>query len=150
PFDFFVEEYAETYPFAYESHLAEDLRPYLRAVEQGPLASALVERVRTSSGKGIVDFLVDVNAAVHSAVAYTVRLEAGVQTPEETLQLAIGSCRDSAWLMVSVLRELGLAARFVSGYLVQLTADQDSLDGPNGPSADFTDLHAWTEVFIPG
>ncbi len=156
PFDFFVEEYAEHYPFAYDGLLAADLEPYLRTIgegdsaEVGPLVARLLAGLGDLGGRRIVDFLVEVNAAVRAAVGYSVRMEPGVQSPDETLQRGIGSCRDSAWLLVSVLRELGLAARFVSGYLVQLTSDVTSLDGPSGPTADFTDLHAWTEVFVPG
>lgn len=152
PFDFFVEEYAEQFPFAYEPGLAADLAPYLRQVPEG---SAVVEGWRSRLGlpegeMSTIDFLVAVNAAVNRDVAYSVRLEPGVQAPDVTLGRAIGSCRDSAWLLVSVLRQFGLAARFVSGYLVQLTADEKSLDGPSGPEQDFTDLHAWAEVYVPG
>ncbi|NHN54859.1 transglutaminase family protein [Calidifontibacter sp. DB0510] len=159
PFDFFVEEYAETFPFSYPPELRADLEPYLRPVDDGAEGSGPSERVRAwvdehipvpATPMRIVDWLVAANRAVHDAVGYTVRMQPGVQTPQESLDSAIGSCRDSAWLLVSALRQRGLAARFVSGYLVQLTADQESLDGPNGPSADFTDLHAWAEVYVPG
>ncbi|WP_460467599.1 transglutaminase family protein [Calidifontibacter terrae] len=158
PFDFFVEEYAEHYPFSYPDELAADLEPYLRPVDdtagEGPSQQVRdwVASVAPNpqDKPRIVDFLVAMNAAVVGAVDYSVRMEPGVQSPQHTLQVGIGSCRDSAWLLVSAMRQLGLAARFVSGYLVQLTADVAALDGPDGPSADFTDLHAWAEVFIPG
>ncbi|SDK28926.1 Uncharacterized conserved protein, DUF2126 family [Nocardioides sp. YR527] len=152
PFDFFVEEYAETFPFDYEPQLKADLAPYLRDVESATAADTWRQRLPALPEDGLrtVDFLASVNQAVNADVAYSVRMEPGVQTPDETLRLGIGSCRDSAWLLVSVLRQYGLAARFVSGYLVQLAADQESLDGPSGPTEDFTDLHAWCEVFVPG
>ncbi|MEV6063691.1 transglutaminase family protein [Nocardia asteroides] len=157
PFDFFVEDYAEYYPFAYPAALAADLEPYLRPVdEDGPGSGpgeALRDWVRVHRAQGrlrSIDYLVELNYALRNTVDYTVRMEPGVQTPDHTLRTRLGSCRDSAWLLVGILRELGLAARFVSGYLVQLTSDTPSLDGPSGPSADFTDLHAWTEVYLPG
>ena len=149
PFDFFLEEHAQTYPFAYEPELAKDLAPYL---ETGDLGDEFEDFVNIISREEQTtnDFLVDVNRLIQDAVAYTVRMEPGVQTPTETLELGSGSCRDSAWLLVHALRKLGLAARFVSGYLIQLTPDVKSVDGPNGPETDFTDLHAWCEVYAPG
>jgi uncharacterized protein (DUF2126 family)/transglutaminase-like putative cysteine protease len=149
PFDFFVEDYAERYPFHYPQHLAGELTPYLEVKEQGPLLDRWLEHI-DKSPRNINDFLVHVNQSLNRDIRYNVRMEVGVQTCEETLSKALGSCRDSAWLLVQILRRLGLAARFVSGYLVQLTADIKSLDGPSGPEKDFTDLHAWTEVYIPG
>lgn len=157
PFDFFIEEYAETFGFEYPKALLEDLKPYLRPVDEngegsgpGELVQAWVKNFSVPAGTRTIDFLVALNRAINGDVGYSVRMEPGVQTPDFTLRTGIGSCRDSAWLMVSVMRQLGLAARFVSGYLVQLTSDVEALDGPSGPTADFTDLHAWTEVYIPG
>lgn len=149
PFDFFVEEYAEQFPFEYPESLRRQLDPYLEMMENGPLLQAWMWGVDRSE-RAIVDFLVYINQKLNQHINYTIRMEAGVQSCEQTLESRWGSCRDSAWLLVQVLRHLGFAARFVSGYLVQLTADVKSLDGPSGPEADFTDLHAWTEVYIPG
>jgi uncharacterized protein (DUF2126 family)/transglutaminase-like putative cysteine protease len=149
PFDFFVEESATNYPFEYKKELKKELKPYLKINEDGKLLNEFVKSINKKE-KPIIDFLVEVNQKINQYVNYTVRLETGVQTCKTTLENELGSCRDSAWLFVQVLRHLGLAARFVSGYLVQLTADVKSLDGPSGPEADFTDLHAWTEVYIPG
>jgi uncharacterized protein (DUF2126 family) len=171
PFDFFVEEDAEHYPFEYEKQLQKELSPYFEVNESGPLLTQWIEKARngrlgfgfidnqegsegaeTDEEKGphIVHFLVELNQLLQQEIDYTIRMEPGVQSCEETLTKATGSCRDTGWLLVQILRHLGLAARFVSGYLVQLTADEKSLDGPSGPESDFTDLHAWAEVFIPG
>ncbi|MGB1110178.1 MAG: DUF2126 domain-containing protein, partial [Gammaproteobacteria bacterium] len=149
PFDFYTEAYANEYGFEYEAQLHKELKPYFEIKEEGPLLKELLKGI-SREPEQIVDFLVGINADLQKRVGYTIRMEPGIQTCEETLSKGTGSCRDSAWLQVQVLRHLGLAARFVSGYLVQLTADEKSLDGPSGPEADFTDLHAWTEVFIPG
>jgi uncharacterized protein (DUF2126 family)/transglutaminase-like putative cysteine protease len=149
PFDFFVEEYAERYPFTYKKQLAGELVPYLELKEEGPLLDKWLKNIDKSE-KNINDFLVYINQKLNHDIKYSIRMEAGVQSCEETLSRSLGSCRDSAWLLVQILRRLGLAARFVSGYLIQLTADIKSLDGPSGPEKDFTDLHAWTEVYIPG
>ncbi len=149
PFDFFVEDYAENYPFKYDALTLKELQPYLEICEKGSLLMQWVKDFDVSK-RSINDFLVDVNRAVFAAISYNIRMEVGIQSCEETLKIRSGSCRDSAWLLVQILRHLGLAARFVSGYLVQLTADIKSLDGPSGPEHDFTDLHAWTEVYIPG
>ena len=149
PFDFFLEPEAETWPFAYDPVLDQELAPFRTTVPPGPHLNALLAGISRESQKTI-DMLVGLNASVQHRVAYIVRLEPGVWTPEETLAATKGSCRDSAWLLVQVLRHLGFAARFVSGYLIQLVGDVKPLDGPEGPTTDFTDLHAWAEVYLPG
>lgn len=150
PFDFFLEESAEKYPFTYDEHLKKELLPYLEISESDPLLMELFEECQGYKGLNTVDFLVAVNQHLYNKLNYTIRMEPGVQSAEETLQKSLGSCRDFAWVLVQLFRHFGLAARFVSGYLVQLVADEKAVDGPSGPEEDFTDLHAWTEVFIPG
>ena len=153
PFDFFMDEFAENYPFAYPDNLKRELGPYLEADPVTPLLADWIARTKEEllgSKLRTIDMLVGINQRVQNDVGYNVRLEAGLQTPEQTLELKRGSCRDSAWLLVQAFRHLGLAARFASGYLIQLKADVAALDGPSGTDHDFTDLHAWTEVFIPG
>ncbi len=149
PFDFFLEPEAEQWPFAYDPLLEQELAPFRRLDPPGPLLSALVAEVPRTP-RATVDMLVALNQAVQARIAYIVRMEPGVWDPEKTLGEAKGSCRDSAWVLVQALRQLGFAARFVSGYLIQLVADQKPLEGPEGPVADFTDLHAWAEVYLPG
>lgn len=150
PFDFFVEDYADKYPFDYETSLKKELGPYLEPREAGPLLMEWIENNKVDGDIKTTDFLVYLNQKLFTDINYNIRMEVGVQTCEDTLTIKSGSCRDSAWLLVQILRHLGIAARFVSGYLVQLTSDVKSLDGPSGPEADFTDLHAWTEAYIPG
>ena len=149
PFDFFLEPEAEEFPFKYSKSMAQELAPYLVAEPATPLVRAYLDKL-DKTPRRTNDFLVSVNQQLQQDIKYAIRMEPGVQTPEETLQLAIGSCRDTGWLLVQLFRHMGLAARFVSGYLIQLKADVKSLDGPSGTEQDFTDLHAWCEVFLPG
>lgn len=149
PFDFFVEEYAADFPFTYEESLQKELVPYLEINEDGKLLNEWLKTIDLSP-KRTIDFLIDLNQKLNKYLNYTIRMEPGVQSCEYTLEKRSGSCRDFAWLLVQVFRHLGIGARFVSGYLVQLSADEKSLDGPSGPEEDFTDLHAWAEAYVPG
>ncbi|HET7097824.1 MAG TPA: transglutaminase family protein, partial [Casimicrobiaceae bacterium] len=152
PFDFFVEPYAEHAPFQYAPGLAKELIPFLETAGPGPRLAEWLARFRKTlvPGEKTVELLVRLNHQLQSEIRYLVRMEPGVQTPDETLERGCGSCRDTGWLLVQILRHLGLAARFASGYLVQLVADVKPLAGPAGPDRDFTDLHAWAECFVPG
>jgi uncharacterized protein (DUF2126 family) len=149
PFDFFLEASAERFPFAYDEALASELAPFLRAEPPGPRLRAWLAEV-SREPRRTVDFLVELNQRLKGDIGYVIRMEPGVQSCDETLERRSGSCRDTAWLLAQILRHLGLAARFTSGYLIQLKADVKPLEGPPGPEADFTDLHAWTEVYVPG
>ncbi len=153
PFDFFMESYADHFPFDYRGELVRDLTPYLTIEERGPLLIQWLMEFRARhwhDGGNTIDFLVAINQQLSRNIKYLVRMEPGVQAGEQTLALGSGSCRDSGWLLVQLLRHCGVATRFVSGYLIQLTADVKPLDGPAGPERDFTDLHAWAEAYIPG
>ena len=149
PFDFFVEPYAEIWPFKFPPELHEDLSAFVQPEPAGRRIAEFLQTV-SRSPRNTVDFLVDLNQRLQRAIRYLVRIEPGVQTPEQTLAGGAGSCRDTAWLLVQILRHIGLPARFVSGYLIQLRPDVRPLDGAAGTEVDFTDLHAWTEVYLPG
>jgi uncharacterized protein (DUF2126 family) len=149
PFDFFLEPGAETFPFAYDDALKQQLAPYLLADPAAPLLEDFLGTMARGEQRTI-DFLVGLNQRLQKDIRYLIRMEPGVQTPEQTLRLAAGSCRDTGWLLVQILRHMGLAARFVSGYLIQVKPDVKALDGPSGADADFADLHAWCEVYLPG
>jgi len=150
PFDFFLEPEAETFPFRYAPDVARDLAPYLVKGELTPRFKALFDSIDCKHEQRTIDFLVAINQRLQKDIRYLIRMEPGVQTPELTLTNASGSCRDTGWLLVQLLRHCGLAARFVSGYLIQLKPDVKALDGPSGAEVDFTDLHAWCEVYLPG
>ncbi|OYU99275.1 MAG: IMP dehydrogenase, partial [Burkholderiales bacterium PBB5] len=149
PFDFFLEPEAENFPFVYDATTKLELQPYLVTEPPTPALAAFLATIDRQEQRTI-DFLVAINQRLQHDIRYVIRMEPGVQTPEETLVKGSGSCRDSGWLMVQALRHMGLAARFVSGYLIQLKPDVQALDGPSGTEVDFTDLHAWCEVFLPG
>lgn len=150
PFDFFLEDHAKVFPFSYSDSLKQDLSPYLTKLECGSAFKQFIKANTPKAKEDLITFLVNINKAINEEIHYNIRLEPGVQSPDETLKIKSGSCRDMAWLGCQVLRHLGLAARFCSGYLIQLKADVVPLTGPKGPDSDFTDLHAWIEVFLPG
>ena len=149
PFDFFIEPAAEKWPFKFDPELYEDLLAFIGPEPAGPKLKEFVCSI-SREPRNTIDFLVELNQRLQQLIKYVVRMEPGVQTPEETLAAGSGSCRDTAWLLVQILRHIGMPARFVSGYLIQLRPDIKSLDGPSGTDVDFTDLHAWTEVYLPG
>jgi uncharacterized protein (DUF2126 family) len=149
PFDFFVEPYVNSFPFQYPDGLKAELAPYLETTAPGPLLEAYLKDIPREADS-TVNFLVELNAVLQKKIRYIIRMEPGVQSPEQTLAACAGSCRDSAWLLIQILRHLGLAARFVSGYLIQLRPDIDPVEGPREVENDFTDLHAWAEVYLPG
>jgi len=149
PFAFVLEPAAEYYPFEYSQELARDLEPYRLAEPAGALLQSFL-REFSRDKRGTISFLVDVNRRVRDEIDYVTRLDPGVQTCEQTLETRKGSCRDSAWLLVQILRHLGIAARFVSGYLIQLALDDDAPASAPGMQSDSAAFHAWVEAFLPG
>jgi uncharacterized protein (DUF2126 family)/transglutaminase-like putative cysteine protease len=149
PFDFVLEPSVKDYPFDYEPELAKDLEPYRSAAPAGQLLQAFLGRI-SAEKRGTISFLVELNRMVRDEVEYVTRLDPGVQTSEQTLEKRSGSCRDSAWLLVQILRHLGIAARFVSGYLIQIAADGTVPEDGGRPQTDSAAFHAWAEAFLPG
>jgi transglutaminase-like putative cysteine protease len=149
PFDFFLDPSAVHHPFNYEESLKNELSQYLTVLEMGPLFKAFVEKIPEERRRSI-EYIVYLNQLVFNKIRYLVRHEPGVQTAEQTLELGYGSCRDSTWLLVQLCRQLGIAARFVSGYLIEVKPDWHNLNSPEGSKEQVAELHAWCEVFIPG
>jgi uncharacterized protein (DUF2126 family) len=149
PFDFFLEPGVENYPFEYTPDLARDLELYRLVEPAGRLLQTFLRKL-SRERRGTISFLVDLNRRVRNEIEYVTRLDPGVQTCEQTLEKCTGSCRDSAWLLVQILRCCGIAARFVSGYLIQLAADERASEGPSDQQTDSADFHAWAEAFLPG
>ena len=148
PFDFLVEPGAERFPFEYPAAARPDLAPFLAVAESGERLARWLKEFRSAErpdGRGTVDLLVLINERIRRDIGYSLRMEEGVQSCEDTLRLQNGSCRDSSWLLAQVLRHLGIAARFVSGYLIQLSGS-----APDAPRTDSADLHAWAEAYVPG
>jgi uncharacterized protein (DUF2126 family)/transglutaminase-like putative cysteine protease len=147
PFAFLLEAEAETVPFTYKSEVARNLEPFLSVEPAGLYLREFVDSV--GGPQPTVAFLLGLNERIRNQVAYTTRLEHGVQSSEQTLSMGTGSCRDLSWLLIQVCRQLGIAARFVSGYLIQLAEDEPLAEG-GGRKTDSADLHAWAEVYLPG
>ncbi|MEZ4487070.1 MAG: transglutaminase family protein [Cyanobacteriota/Melainabacteria group bacterium] len=137
PFDFYVESWCEQLPFDYPEAVQKELLPFLEKPEGGALFNDFIKKFPLEGA--LIDFLVNLNATVFKTISYEIRHEPGIQTSEETLARGAGSCRDTALLTMEILRSLGFAARFVSGYLLQEVEEEMKLD-----------LHAWTEVYVPG
>ena len=153
PFDFFLYKKYESYPFEYEPHIKQELTQYLVPAENGKLLMDFINKKiqpQKNQGRNTINFLVEVNKKLNEHLGYIIRLEPGVFSCEETLTRKIGSCRDMAWLLCNIFRHLGFAARFISGYSIQLKADEKPVIGPAGVIQDIVDLHAWTEIYIPG
>jgi transglutaminase-like putative cysteine protease len=135
-----------TYPFAYS---VEDMPDLLRSIERhhpdpdGTLDAWAGRFVKPSGPTGLLDMLSDMTRAIHAEFSYGTRLVGGAQTPAETLALGTGSCRDFAVLMIEAVRSLGLAARFVSGYIYSPAAARagERLGGGH--------THAWVRVYLP-
>jgi uncharacterized protein (DUF2126 family)/transglutaminase-like putative cysteine protease len=152
PFDFFVDDRAKTLPFTYPDRLDAELAPFLDtgdpAYRMGRKATDLLQELPWSGDT--IDVLIKLNSTVRERIAYVIRDEPGVWTPEETLANGRGSCRDVAVLLIALMRSRGIAARFASGYLVQLADEGMIPDEPKGVDRDVVDLHAWAEAYVPG
>ena len=142
PLNFSVEEYALNYPFVYKEGERTDLAAYQQSVfihDQPAIVSWLNDIGLRTRSMETLELQSMLNQAIHSQFRYQMREEAGVQSPEQTLRIGSGSCRDYATLFIEACRCLGLASRFVSGYL-------------HAPATEIgnASTHAWAEVYLPG
>jgi len=149
PFDFFIEDNAASFPFQYDERLHKALSLYLEVTDQSPALADWVAAADTQS-RSTIEFLIDENRRTHELIDYVIRHESGVMTCAEVLASGRGSCRDSSWLLMQSLRSLGIAARFVSGYLIQVQTDDNGKPAKLVQESDYSELHAWVEVFLPG
>ena len=142
---------AELYPFSYSTDEWIDLEPFLRPMHDDPdgeLIGWARQFVRTDGPTGTRDLLVAMNQHIRENFRYQARDEEGTQTPVETLALGSGSCRDFALLMMEAARRLGIASRFVSGYLYDPSLDAKPEEGAEMVGAGYT--HAWMQAYLPG
>ena len=140
---------AEVFPFAYSLDERFDLEQYLRPNHDDPgghLTAWARQFIRTDGLTGTRDLLVRMNQSIRDNFGYLERDEEGTQTPQQTLKLATGSCRDFALLMMEAARRLGVATRFVSGYLYDSALDGGGPDATLGAGA----THAWLQAYLPG
>ena len=140
---------AEVFPFAYSLDERFDLEQYLRPNHDDPgghLTAWARQFIRTDGLTGTRDLLVRMNQSIRDNFGYLERAEEGTQTPQQTLKLATGSCRDFALLMMEAARRLGVATRFVSGYLYDPALDGGGPDATLGAGA----THAWLQAYLPG
>jgi len=141
PLDFVVDSDVVEYPVHYPVSALPVLVPYLDACETNEAVVRDWWSQFWKPGDAIQTYalLESICVGIKEQMKYLVREEPGVQSPSQTLALGSGSCRDFAWLFIATARMLGLAARFVSGYLYVPTADGKDLS-----------THAWAEVYLPG
>lgn len=142
--DYALEEYSKTYPFHYSEDELRNLGPALiHHYPSDDMRRWAIQFLDPSGTTGTMDLLRSMTLGIKQDFLYTRRTEKGVQSPSETLETRRGSCRDLAVLMMEAVRSLGLAARFVSGYIF---VPGIKAGGTLGGGA----THAWMQTYLPG